>query len=67
MNDDRRVVDSRWFNDVGIVRVWGRFDGHRYYIGSTVEGNFMHQDEERIMKWGTKFPLDAGDALFGIK
>lgn len=70
MKADRMVVDSLWFNDVstciGVVRVWDRFDGYRYYIGSTVESNSRSADEERIMHWGAKFPVAAGDELFGI-
>jgi uracil phosphoribosyltransferase len=66
-----KILDVRWFNDVGIVRVEDEYDGIKYYIGAIDThlnyGNSEEYDKERIADWGVKFPNDAGDVLFGVK
>lgn len=67
--NDPIILDSRWFSDCGIVRMKTEFDGIRYYICGTdhSDGNSQAQDEAYIASWGSTFPKDAGDVLFGIK
>lgn len=58
----------RWFNGrgcVGVVRVEDPYDGPKYYIG-VGQGFDEQQDIEHIAAWGSRFPNDAGDVLFGI-
>lgn len=61
------VNGVRWFSGVscvGIVRCIDDHAGIKYYIGnaSSVNEEF---DAEQIMKWGAKFPDDAGKLIFG--
>lgn len=62
-----KILDSRWFNRVGIVRVEDPYEGIKYYISDLRPGNTAEEDEEEIMEWGARFPNDAGDVLFGVK
>lgn len=58
----------RWFNGrscVGVVRVNEYTNGSKYYIG-VGNGEDEEQDIEFIAAWGSKFPNDAGDVLFGV-
>ena len=60
------LLDVMWFNRVGIVRCEGELPGDiRYYI-KEVAGYNEDVDTEEIMSWGSKFPRDAGDKLFGV-
>lgn len=57
-----------WFSGqgtIGIVRVLDEYEGFLYYIKS-VSGLNEQDDIDDIMAWGTRFPKDAGDCLFGI-
>jgi len=59
----------RWLSGrqtIGVVRVVDPHDGPKYYIGVGF-GADEHQDKLHIRQWGTRFPNDAGDVLFGIK
>lgn len=59
----------RWFNGrncIGVVRVVDPYDGVQYYIG-VGNGYDEQQDIEFIAAWGTRFPNDAGDVLFGTR
>lgn len=63
-----KILDTRWFcgrTNVGIVRVDDEFDGIKYYIAS-VSGADESVDAEFIAQWGTTFPTEAGNKLFGI-
>ena len=61
-----KILDVKWFNSIGIVRVEDDFLGIVYYIG-TVPSDFMEEEsKQHIADWGSRFPIDAGDVLFGI-
>ena len=61
-----KVLDCRWFNDVGIVQVETDYDGIRYYIKAVVNPTTEAQDARMIAEWGSSFPTAAGDMLFGF-
>lgn len=64
-----RVLDVMWFcgrTNVGIVRVKTDYEGVKYYI-SSVSGLDEKKDAEFIADWGSTFPKDAGDKLFGVE
>lgn len=64
-----KFLDVYWFTSltasVGIVRVLDEYEGFLYFIKS-VEGLNEQDDILNIMNWGSRFPKDAGDCLFGI-
>jgi hypothetical protein len=67
-----KILDVRWFNTVGIVRVEDEYEGIKYYIKAIpLEDYFDFTTEEQnsqfIAAWGNTFPKDAGDVLFGVK
>ena len=66
-----QYLDVRWFcaghGNVGIVLVYHEFDEEfQYYIGQC-SGADPDADVVHIMNWGSRFPKDAGDVLFGAK
>ena len=63
-----KVLDSMWFVRCGIVRVQTEYDGIRYYIHGMEfnENSTESADAQYIAEWGSTFPNDAGDVLFGI-
>ena len=61
-----KILDVRWFNDIGIVRVDTALDGIMYFIGYA-KGADERSDMQWIADWGSRFPIDAGDVLFGVK
>jgi hypothetical protein len=58
-----KVLDVRWFNGAGIVKVEDEFDGIKYYIRH-IDGYDEKKDIQMIAEWGSTFPKDAGDVLF---
>lgn len=56
-----------WFNTVGIVRAQTELDGIKYYIRACHPHVTEQEDIEYIMDWGSTFPSEAGDVLFGVK
>lgn len=64
-----KILGVRWFcgrSNVGIVRVhFEAEDETRYYI-KAVSGVNEEDDSWDIAHWGTTFPTDAGNVLFGI-
>lgn len=64
------IIDVKWFcgrTNVGIVRVqFEAVDEIRYFI-SAIEGFDPEYDKQFIAQWGSHFPTDAGDVLFGVK
>ena len=64
-----RILGVRWFcaghGNVGIVRVLDDYEGTKYYIGEC-EGTDEESDAQHIADWGSSFPRDAGDVLFGV-
>lgn len=61
-----KILDVRWFNRVGIVRVEDPYEGIKYYISDLREGNTENEDINEIAEWGSTFPNNAGDVLFGV-
>jgi hypothetical protein len=61
-----KILDTRWFNRVGIVRVSDPYDGIKYYIKEIDGLNKEDEDARLIADWGSTFPNDAGDVLFGV-
>jgi hypothetical protein len=64
------VLGSVWFTNrnscIGIVRVKTEYDGIKYFIANT-HGKNQKEDEEHVALWGSTFPQEAGDILFGIR
>lgn len=60
-----KILDVRWFDTVGIVRLEHGDGEIRYYI-KDVTGNFQTDDAEIVAQWGLSFPKAAGDVLFGV-
>lgn len=60
--------EVRWFTGracVGVVHVVDPHDGHEYYIG-VGQGYDEQDDILYIAAFGSKFPVDAGNLLFGV-
>jgi hypothetical protein len=54
---------------VGIVQVEDQYDGIKYYIASPpgeAKGHNEQEDIDFIADWGSTFPKQAGDLLFGV-
>lgn len=69
-----KILDVMWFcgsSNVGIVRVESEFADIKYYIGSPpldfTRMNTEAEDIQWIANWGSTFPKDVGDSLFGVK
>lgn len=62
------ILDVRWYcaghGNVGIVKVLDEYEGVKYYIGQC-SGTDEKYDIEHIASWGSTFPIDAGEVLFG--
>ena len=61
-----KILDAIWFNKVGIVRVEDEYEGIKYYI-KEVDGLNEEDDIWKVADWGSTFPKNAGDVLFGVK
>lgn len=62
------INDVRWFcgrSNIGIVQIFDLHDGVKYYIGLCT-GNSEEDDKQMIAEWGSHFPKEAGDVLFGV-
>ena len=63
-----QILDVHWFcaghGNVGIVKVFDKYDGIRYYIGQC-SGEDAEQDAQYIASWGSRFPERAAEELFG--
>lgn len=63
-----KILDVVWFcgtTNVGIARVLTEYEGIKYYI-SAFNPSLEELDAQFIADWGSTFPKDAGDVLFGI-
>lgn len=61
---EARIIDSVWFNLVGIVKVQDPITNEiKFYIG---QGNGANQekDEEFIANWGSPFQMEMFKAFF---
>lgn len=64
-----KILAVRWFcgaSNVGIVQVQDPGEGIKYYIGSPPDGRDENSDTQWIADWGSWFPGDVGDQLFGV-
>lgn len=63
-----KILDVMWFcaghGNVGIVKVFMDAEGIGYFIG-TCSGTNEEVDKKWIADWGSRFPIHAGEALFG--
>ena len=63
-----KFVDVKWYcaghGNVGIVCMDDPHEGTVYYIGQC-SGTSIELDIEHISCWGSRFPVDAGNVLFG--
>lgn len=63
-----KVLGVQWFNTCGIVRVEDEITGLSHYYIRAISGvQSEREDIDLIASWGSKFPNDAGDVLFGVK
>lgn len=64
-----KILDVMWFcaghGNAGIVRVQSEYEGIKYYIGQC-SGLDEESDTQHIADWGSSFPAEAGDVLFGV-
>lgn len=64
-----RILRTLWFTNrdgtTGIVHVQTDYDGLKYFIGH-VSGEDESVDSQYVADWGSTFPTDAGDVLFGL-
>jgi hypothetical protein len=51
MTDKYEVVNSIWFNHIGIVKVKTNYFGNKYYIGAGT-GLDQEEDEQKIARNG---------------
>ena len=66
---ETKTVQATWFSNslgcVGIVQVLDPYEGFKYYIAS-VPGLSEDLDMQRVADWGSTFPKDLGDRMFGV-
>ena len=64
-----KILAVQWFcgrSNVGIVQVQDPWDGIKYYIGSPPRCKDEAADTQWIADWGSSFPINVGDQLFGV-
>ena len=63
-----KILDALWFINCGIVRVDDEFASIKYYIRGfqNNEWSTPEKDAQLIADWGSTFPTEAGDVLFGF-
>jgi len=68
MENKYNVVDSIWFNEVGIVKVLDDVGDAKYYIGkiSPINGT-QEEDEQFIAPWGSKISVFMVKHFFEIE
>jgi len=64
------ALKVKWFTgakgSVGIAKVQTD-DGKIEYRLSPVDGFLEHMDVLQVVAWGDRFPVEAGDVLFGAE
>jgi len=58
------IVDTLWFNDIGLVKVYDEYVGYKYYIGKA-KGLDEHEDAQSIAAWGTPVYPSVIQEMFG--
>lgn len=63
-----KVLDVLWYINCGIVRVEDEYEGIKYYIRGLQanEWSTPERDAQFVAEWGSKFPREVGDILFGV-
>ena len=63
-----QVLDSIWYINCGIVRVEDEYEGIKYYIRGLQanEWSTPERDAQFVAEWGSSFPREVGDILFGV-
>lgn len=63
-----KILDSLWFINCGIVRVEDEYEGIKYYIRGIQANEWSTPEEDamRVAEWGSTFPREVGDILFGV-
>jgi hypothetical protein len=64
-----KILDTYWSSGrslIGIVRVEDDYDGIGYYIAAVPNPSAEVADAQYVADWGSTFPKEAGDALFGL-
>ena len=63
-----KILDAYWFINGGIVRVETLDEGIKYYIRGIQANEWSkpEKDAEYIADWGSSFPTEVGDVLFGV-
>ena len=64
-----KLLDIRWFNGrtlVGIARTEDEWEGIKYYISAVPNPTIAIEDAQLVADWGSTFPKEAGDVLFGV-
>lgn len=64
-----KVLDSYWFtNPMGTIGIVLGEDEttkeKKAYIGNASLDNSQQEDEERILRWGSTYPIDAAKFFF---
>ncbi len=68
MENKYNVVDSIWFNEVGIVKVLDDVGDAKYYIGKTSPTNAtQEEDEQFIAAWGSEISIYIVKHFFEIQ
>jgi hypothetical protein len=65
-----KILGVHWFSNrslVGIVRTEDEWDGIKYYITAVSNPSTEDVDAQFVADWGSTFPKEAGDVLFGVK
>jgi hypothetical protein len=64
-----KILDTYWFINGGIVCVLDEYEGIKYYIRGIQSNEFStpEKDAQMIADWGSTFPKEIGDVLFGQK
>jgi len=63
------ILDIRWFTNkglIGIARTEDEWDRIKYYISIVQNPSTPELDAQLVAAWGSTFPKEAGDALFGV-
>ena len=62
---DYNVIDSVWFDNIGIVRVRPEFGDEKFYIGCG-NGQNKEADEQCIAEWGIPYYPQALEGFFDV-
>ena len=64
-----KLLDILWFSGrtlVGIARTEDEWEGIKYYISSVDNPSTPEIDAQFVADWGSTFPKEAGNVLFGV-